>query len=795
MARHLKKRTARWQLPARTHAALGVMLAAIMVFGLLLSACASPNPPPRASKGVLDLSKWNFASEGPTSLSGQWSFDWQQLLPPSAPAGSTPRHGFIDLPAMWNSRLVATRLLGAYGYASFRLTVLLPAEHVPLALRFRSMGTAYTIFVNGQRVGSAGTVGKTATSSYPDWRPQVLNLNPADNKLEMLLHVSNFHHRKGGPVEAIDLGPALQVQRSRELDIAWQMLFAGAIFAISLYHLGLTLIQRRDLAALYFALFCMAIGIYTLLSGERYFATIFPASSWETRVRLTNFSSFVAVPLFLTFIAIVYRKQVPRLPVRIVQAVVSGLCLLVLLTPARWYTQTIPFFHLMVLAGAAVIIVTLFRARRQRQEGAVILMAGFAVFLVAIINDVLYDNLIIQTGQFIYVGLFFFIFAQSVLLSARYARAFRRLDEQGVELAEVNAGIRQEITDRREAQGALVDSELRFRSIVDNTDDIIYTADKDGVIETINEYGAVLLGVQREQSGRRLLDFVHPGDVKRCEEAYRAATESRQQIARALPLQIDLDNGRSIWVAINSRIIYDDHGKMAQEYAVARDITAQKHSERKLAQSLDEKETLLKEVHHRVKNNLQIVSSLLAMQMGHTEDSSVHSLLSESASRIRSMALIHEQLYASTSLERIDFGDYAERLTRFLARSLAPGVEFEVKSEVVELTIDVAVPCGLILNELVTNALKYGASAEGRNYLKVQVSSEDDGFSLTVTDKGPGLPAEIDPSKANTLGLQIVHNLSRQLRATLEVNCNAGTEFRLHYRTASRSPVPESPAG
>ena len=259
------------------------MAVLLALLAALLSAC-SPRATPRASAGTLDLRSWDFA-RGAVSLSGQWRFDWQHFVSPSASPDQKGQHGFMSLPAIWNNHVVGGKELGSHGFGSFRLTVLLPRGQAAMALRFRSMGTAYSIYANGKKVGAAGIVGTTQQASQPEWRPKIVMLGNVGPKLDLLLHVSNFHHRNGGPPEAIELGRAPSGERARERSIAWQMLLAGAILAIGLYHLGLTVIQRRELAALFFALFCFAIGLYTLLVGERYFATLFPTSlrSWQSR--------------------------------------------------------------------------------------------------------------------------------------------------------------------------------------------------------------------------------------------------------------------------------------------------------------------------------------------------------------------------------------------------------------------------------------------------------------------------------------------------------------------------------
>jgi two-component sensor histidine kinase len=211
-----------------------------------------------------------------------------------------------------------------------------------------------------------------------------------------------------------------------------------------------------------------------------------------------------------------------------------------------------------------------------------------------------------------------------------------------------------------------------------------------------------------------------------------------------------------------------------------------------LEQRSHERAVLLKEIHHRVKNNLQTVASLLMLQRDQLPSERGRTMLDESVFRVRSMALVHEQLYGVDSLERIDFAEYAKVLTDTLKRAMAPALALEVRASPTMVSIEVAVPLGLILNELVTNALKYGASSnpEVRARLGadvvVEVALVDDAVVLGVEDAGDGVPAGLDPSRTPTLGLQLVRSLVRQLRATLTIRPGVGARFELR---APREPV------
>jgi len=183
-------------------------------------------------------------------------------------------------------------------------------------------------------------------------------------------------------------------------------------------------------------------------------------------------------------------------------------------------------------------------------------------------------------------------------------------------------------------------------------------------------------------------------------------------------------------------------------------------------------------VHHRVKNNLQIVSSLLEMQASNA-DEKTRADIADSVQRVRSMALVHQMLYGGEDLARLDFGAYAATMVNQLRSALASDSELQISVDKVELTTERAVPCGLILNELVTNALKHGRSPDGRCRLRIEVRALPAGFALTVGDRGPGLPAADVSASRRSLGRDIIRGLVRQLRATLTQTSDGGATYTL----------------
>ena len=226
---------------------------------------------------------------------------------------------------------------------------------------------------------------------------------------------------------------------------------------------------------------------------------------------------------------------------------------------------------------------------------------------------------------------------------------------------------------------------------------------------------------------------------------------------------------------------------------VSVDITERTRAERALAAAVAAKEVLLKEVHHRVKNNLQIISSLLNMQADLLSEPSLREILLESRRRVESMAMIHERLYIHEDIDHVDFRQYVEELARELFSAYAVNsspVCLRLDLEPVSLELSQAIPCGLILNELVSNCLKYAFPDKRKGEILIALRGDGDDVTFKVADNGVGLPPDLDWRKAQSLGLRIVNILARQLMGTVQVGSGSGGDFSVTFRkAASRSPI------
>lgn len=288
-----------------------------------------------------------------------------------------------------------------------------------------------------------------------------------------------------------------------------------------------------------------------------------------------------------------------------------------------------------------------------------------------------------------------------------------------------------------------------------------------------------------ELEGRNALLFFAP---EHAERVAGAISQTFAQGAARLEAPILHADGSQVPYSFSAVLLHDEEGRVLGLAGTGRDVSEQLVIEDQMRASLREKEVLLKEIHHRVKNNLQIINSLLSMQAEALGDARVKAAFSDSQNRIRAMALIHETLYSAGDLGRIDVRTYCERLTGALARGYGQTTQgVEVRLGIAHglfLTLDAAVPCGLIINELVTNSFKYAFPGGRGGLISVGVICRDGRFwTICVGDNGVGMP-ELDLQNISSTGLQLVSGLCDQLEATFRIERRGGARWTISFITA-----------
>lgn len=370
-------------------------------------------------------------------------------------------------------------------------------------------------------------------------------------------------------------------------------------------------------------------------------------------------------------------------------------------------------------------------------------------------------------------------------------------EQMRIRLAEeLNAILKQEIQQHKETQIQLEQEQresseqrAKLEAIFNSTENLMmWTVDKQGNITTSNRNF-------KNWSLEFLEENVSVGDnvIKHIEkyldpDLYQGQMGAFQKAFKGKPQQTELPirngNDERIWLQLFLNPVYVDND-FNELSCLAYDNTERKAYEKSMRHSLKEKEVLLKEVHHRVKNNLQLISSMLNLQSSYVSDSATLDVLKESQQRINSMSLIHETIYRNSDFSAIDFSDYIKAIARNLVQSYhnpQVSVQLETQLDKVHINLDQSIPCGLILNELVSNAMKYAFVGRKTGKLSVIVKELNEGaVELTVKDDGVGVENPSGEKRSNSLGLTLVEALTEQLDGTMDTSSNNGTTYSLTF--------------
>ena len=332
--------------------------------------------------------------------------------------------------------------------------------------------------------------------------------------------------------------------------------------------------------------------------------------------------------------------------------------------------------------------------------------------------------------------------------------------------------------ERRKAEEALRVSEHRYRDLVDSTDGIVWEADASTFIFSFVSTNAErLLGYPAADwlEPGFWASHIHPEDRDHAVEFCVARTRWHED--HDFEYRFIAQDGRPVWLRDIVRVVKEG-GKARWLRGLMVDVTASKRAHDALQSSLLEKQALLKEVHHRVKNNLQVITSLLRLETGRNEHPSTKAVLKDMQGRIQSMALLHETLYRSATFGAVDLGAYLRQLANqsFRALNAKPGfIQLDLDLASAQVKFDQAIPCGLLVNELISNGLKHGFPGGHIGGISVELQPVAGGLlRLSVSDTGVGLPENFESKRGQSLGLQLVSDLARQLGGRLEVGRGPG---------------------
>jgi PAS domain S-box-containing protein len=362
-----------------------------------------------------------------------------------------------------------------------------------------------------------------------------------------------------------------------------------------------------------------------------------------------------------------------------------------------------------------------------------------------------------------------------------------RVQERTAQLEKMNMDLTLEINERNKIEEALKESETLFRQLTENIRNVFYVIDpEERKITYVSPAFEEVWGRSRESiynNYKIWIDSVFDEDKERVIAAVEKQKSTGLFDEQYRIVKMD---GDVRWIKVNAFPVHDNNGNIKRITGVAEDITERKNFEQQIEASLKEKDILLKEIHHRVKNNLQIISSLLNLQSKFIKDQKYVEIFRESKNRIKSMALIHEKLYGPRDFTKINFYDYVSELTAYLFNAYSinsKNVKLNLRIDKIFLSMDVAITLGLIINELISNSLKYAFLPGHGGEINIALYNDTDGrYILNVKDNGKGLPEDFDIKNSESLGLQLIQMFVEQLDGKMVLAGEKGLECKINFR-------------
>ncbi|MDO9045536.1 MAG: histidine kinase dimerization/phosphoacceptor domain -containing protein [Methanobacteriaceae archaeon] len=353
------------------------------------------------------------------------------------------------------------------------------------------------------------------------------------------------------------------------------------------------------------------------------------------------------------------------------------------------------------------------------------------------------------------------------------------------------AGLKKRIfeLEKLETDGEKIKKDLEksrdfFINLFEEFPALIWRANTDGKCDYFNKNWLAFTGrTIEEEFGDGWTKGVHKDDFDRCLDIYLTSFKARKQFE--MEYRLLHNTGEYRWILDLGMPFYDLDGDFAGYIGSCYDITKKKELLKQLEKSLEEKDLLLKEIHHRAKNNLMIISSLLNIQSTYIKDKESQEIFKESQNRARSMAIIHERLYQSVNLKKIDFSDYIRTLSSELFHAYVDDsarIRLEINLDAIFLDINLAIPLGLIINELITNSLKHGFPEGRSGKITINFHEKENLYELIVEDNGIGFPEKLDFQNTPSLGLQIVNSLADQIDGEIYLDRSQGTVFTITFK-------------
>ncbi|WP_421775168.1 ATP-binding protein [Gracilimonas sp.] len=406
------------------------------IWSLVLFGCTTSFAQPLADKGTINLSNIDFGKQKSIALNGEWAFYWNNLVSPERIEVDSLIN-FVNFPHLWNE----DPELSSYGYATYTVQIIKPANPPPLAITIPDLYTAYTLFINGEVISRNGRVATNRESYTPFWLPRTISIDHfSSDTLQVVLHVSNFRHIKGGIRLPIKLGMEEFLERERTTEIGYTLLLTGCLFMIGLFFMGLYLFGRHEVPMLYFAFVCFLFSYRIFGTGLYPLHYLFPDLPWILTIKAEYFSLYFTAALFCIFVHKLYPQESSKKFIYVFAGIFGTFSFVTIFFSPFYFTASLNLFFASIPVALAYITWVYIKAAFNKREGAWFALASVVIVFTVFMHNLLEYLTILEENLLLnFIGLFSFFFLQSLILSYRFTNSLSRARIKAEEAAKAKS--------------------------------------------------------------------------------------------------------------------------------------------------------------------------------------------------------------------------------------------------------------------------------------------------------------------------------------------------------------------
>lgn len=408
----------------------------------------------QAKKGEFDLRSWNFTQNGVVKLDGEWEFYHEQFLNPSEFKERCNTNNsrdnlilnYIQVPGIWNNfeykkeiievqknqKIIDIIKLNGTTFGTYRLLIKVN-PNLNYVIKVPDQGTAFDLYIDGELTLKNGQVGKNKETSIPSRENRIIKINTKSELVEVLFHLSNFNYSTGGLWSSILIGTYDDMYYYKDFHLFQDIFLAGILAIMGFYHLGLYSVRPKEKSALYFGLFCLLLSVRSLLINENALYSIIKIN-FDLGVTLEYLTFYLGIPIFGMYLRNIFSKDDNRKISITIFSLSYFFSVIVILTPVLFFTKTLIPMQFVLIFAIFNTIYVIIKSIYKKREGSIIFLVGFTIFSIMMINDVLHNRYLIETGYYTPLGFSIFIFSQSYLLSVRFSNAFKKVEELSMNL-------------------------------------------------------------------------------------------------------------------------------------------------------------------------------------------------------------------------------------------------------------------------------------------------------------------------------------------------------------------------